>query len=382
MELYGLIGILGTPNNSERTVFRIDKFKLIGLLDGQVSTLTLSEIWERRINVIGIPSEAFRHFKLFYCVYDLSIGRSSDSWGLGLVPVYYTDNPSKVADFKYKRVEYKTVWEYAGDIDAKSIEEEFIVLEFSTMGDNSWDDECAAKCNFGVALGIKGDINICASAYLDGGYSGESFIDANGKKLKKSKYYLMYDNWWVDDVVKCFVDSDMLLVKRGIDTEITQLIFEKLHIINPSFLSKEEIIVTSNKCKVVVIDALGEYDSMGSGWSLVIHPDIVKIDYCAEDFDSHKENNVKFYISRKINLDTFMDFVKSVNFSSKEKKGSRIIGFCDYGKYKDSKYKDEYLKCLELTKRINSNDTSDKLLNDIDYLVIKLNEIGFNIELY
>jgi len=380
MELYGLIGILGTPNNSERTVFRIDKFKLIGLLDGQVSTLTLSEIWERRINVIGIPSEAFRHFKLFYYVYDLSIGRSSDSWGLGLVPVYYTDNPSKVADFKYKRVEYKTVWEYAGDIDAKSIEEEFIVLEFSTMGDNSWDDECAAKCNFGVALGIKGGTDICASDYLDSwGHSGESFIDVNGKKLKKSKYYFTYDNFWVDNVVKCFVDSDMLLVKRGIDTEITQLIFEKLHIINPSFLSKEEIIVTSNKCKVIVIDALGEYDTIGSDWSLVIHPDIVKIIYCSEAFDSHKENNVKFYISRKINFDTFMDFVKSVNFSNDENKGSRIIGF--YG-YKDDEYKDEYLKCLELTKRINSNDTSDKLLNDIDYLVIKLNEIGFNIELY
>ena len=99
MELYGLLGFLGTPNDIERTVFSIDKFRIIGLLDGQVSTLTLSEIWERRISIVGIPSEALRCFELFYCVYDLSIASSSNSWELGLVPVYYTDNPSKVADF-------------------------------------------------------------------------------------------------------------------------------------------------------------------------------------------------------------------------------------------------------------------------------------------
>ena len=382
MELCGLIGILGTPNNSERTVFRIDKFKLIGLLDGQVSTLTLSEAYERRISIIGIPSEALRYFKLFYNTYDLSIESSSNSWGLGLVPVYYTDNPSKVADFKYKRVEYKIVWEYSGDIDAKSIENEFIALEFSTMWDNSWDEECAAKCNFAVGLGINGTVDICASGYFDGEYNNKLLIDVNGKKLKKSKYYLTYCNWRVDDVVKCFVDSDMLLVKNGIDKEITQLIFEDLHIINPSHLNKEELIVTSNKCKVVTIDTSGEYDTLGSDWSIVINPNIVKIIYCAEYSDSHKESNVKFYISRKINFDTFMDFVKSVNFSNDEDKSSRIIGFYDYGKYKNGKYRDEYLKCLELTRRINSNNTYDKLLNNIDYLVIKLNEIGFNIELY
>ena len=250
------------------------------------------------------------------------------------------------------------------------------------MWDNSWDEECATKCNFVVALGISGNVNICASAYLDGGDSGESVIDANGKKLNNSKYHLMYDSWWTDDVVKCFVDSDMLLVKNGTDEEITQLIFERIHIINPSHLNKEELIVTSDKCKVVAIDALGEYDSLGSDWSIIINPNIVKIVYCAEDWDSFKEINLKFYISRKINFNTFIDFVKNVNFSSDEEKGSRIIGFKCYKEHKDGKYKDEYLKCLELTKRINSNDTSDKLLSNIDYLVIKLNEIGFNIELY
>ena len=134
MELYGLLGFLGTPNNLERTVFSIDKFRVIGLLDGQVSTLTLSEIKERGISIIGIPSDALRRSQLFYNVYERSIESYSNSWELGLVPVYYTNNSSKLADFKYKRVEYKEIWEYSGDIDIKSIEEESIVLEFSTMG--------------------------------------------------------------------------------------------------------------------------------------------------------------------------------------------------------------------------------------------------------
>lgn len=152
-------------------------------------------------------------------------------------------------------------------------------------------------------------------------------------------------------------------------------------------MNEEEIIVTSDKCRVVVIDVSDEYDSLGSDWSIVINPNIIKIAYCSEDFNSHEEKNIKFYISRKINFNTFIDFVKSVSFSSDEneeddREGNRIIGFEFYERYKDDKYKDEYLKCLELTKRINSNDTSDKILSNIDYLVIKLNEIGFNIELY
>lgn len=45
-------------------------------------------------------------------------------------------------------------------------------------------------------------------------------------------------------------------------------------------------------------------------------------------------------------------------------------------------YKPKISKCIEITDILDSNDTSNKLFNDIGYLVSELNQIGFNIELY
>lgn len=78
-------------------------------------------------------------------------------------------------------------------------------------------------------------------------------------------------------------------------------------------------------------------------------------------------------------VDTLLDFVKTFTFRT-DFDGRSAIGFSEFNG--DDKYKSKLNKCLEITDIIESNDTSNKLFNDIEYLVSELNQIGFNIELY
>lgn len=76
-------------------------------------------------------------------------------------------------------------------------------------------------------------------------------------------------------------------------------------------------------------------------------------------------------------VDILIDFVKTFDFRVDE---GRAIGFSEFNG--DDNYKSKLNKCLEITNIIETNDTSNKLFNDIEYLVSELNQIGFNIELY
>lgn len=75
-------------------------------------------------------------------------------------------------------------------------------------------------------------------------------------------------------------------------------------------------------------------------------------------------------------IDTLIDFIKTFTFRVDD---GRAIGFSEFN---DDKHKLKFDKCLEITDIIEANDTSNKLFNDIEYLVSELNQIGFNIELY
>lgn len=236
MELYGLIGILGTPHYLNKSMVVIDGFMVLRLSDSKVSTITLTEASERGIEIIGIPSEALDRSELFYNVYRGSLRSHVSSWKLGLVPVYYTDNPSKVADYKPDYTEDGRFWEYSNDIDAKSIEKELIALEFYKMNYDSWNGEQSSKCEFALTLGINGSINPYSVIYLNKDYCDDKvLIDRNGKKIASTKYYLKDVYNWNGAIVKYLVNTNMLLVKEGIDNQVTQLIFEGIHIINPAF---------------------------------------------------------------------------------------------------------------------------------------------------
>ena len=116
----------------------------------------------------------------------------------------------------------------------------------------------------------------------------------------------------------------------------------------------------------------------GSNWDIVISPSIVKIlnddlDSC----DSLETKNIKLFISNEMRVDTLIDFIKTFTFRVN---GGRAIGFSEFNG--DDNYKPKLNKCLEITNIIESGDTSNKLFNNIEYLVNELNQIGFNIELY
>lgn len=117
---------------------------------------------------------------------------------------------------------------------------------------------------------------------------------------------------------------------------------------------------------------------IGGNWNIVVSPSIVKIlndnlDGC----DSLETRNIKLFISHKMRVDTLIDFAKTFTFRADDR---RAIGFSEFNG--DANYKSKLNKCLEITDIIETNNTSNRLFNDIEYLVSELNQIGFNIELY
>lgn len=116
----------------------------------------------------------------------------------------------------------------------------------------------------------------------------------------------------------------------------------------------------------------------GGNWNIVISPSLVKIlNENLDSCDSLETRNIKLFISNEMSTYTLIDFVKTFTFRVDD---GRAIGFSEFNG--DDRYKSKINKCLEITDIIETNDTSNKLFNGIEYLVSELNQIGFNIELY
>lgn len=134
--------------------------------------------------------------------------------------------------------------------------------------------------------------------------------------------------------------------------------------------------MTSSECKILVMCCNTEL-SNGDNWNIVISPSVVKILNDGFDgFDSFETKSIRLFISHKMSVDALIDFIKTFTFRVDD---GRAIGFPEFS---DDKHKLKFDKCLEITGILESGDTSNKLFNNIEYLVNELNQIGFNIELY
>lgn len=266
---------------------------------------------------------------------------------------------------------------YLGDIDFSSVADENIRVSLNVENVDSYIAESGSICEFTALLSLSGGIQICAEV-CDYENDVQNTFDSNGNILTNVKYFLYDTIELYDDNLEKLKNSELAVIKEGDFEQITEFITNDLHIVNSSYLPDGATLITGSSCKVLVICCNTELNYRGD-WSIVISPSIVRIlndnfDSC----DSLETRNIKLFISNKMRVDTLIDFAKTFTFRTDF--GGRAIGFSEFNG--DDNYKPKLNKCLEITNIMESGDTSNKLFNDIEYLVENLNQIGFNIELY
>ena len=377
-KIYIIAGIEGMPISDDKNIFTIDRIVARDLLSGDDDRFTIEEIIDNDIEIFGLPvwilEDYYDSNNIYYNVKVESLIVADTVDSIGLLPIYYSDNPSRMPDYRYDSENDEAY--YLGDIDSSSVVSENIRVSLNVENVDDFLCELCSSCDFTALLSLSGGVKICAEVY-DYENDTQNTFDSNGNILTNLKYFLYDTIELYDDNLEKLKNSGLVNIKEGDSKQITEFITDDLHIVNPFYLIKGTTLMTSSNCKVLVMCCNTEL-SNGSDWNIVISPSIVKILNDGFDgFDSFETKNIRLFISRKMRTDTLIYFVKTFTFRVDD--DDRAIGFPEFN---DDKHKLKVDKCLEITNILESNDTSSKLFNDIEYLVDELNQIGFNIELY
>lgn len=376
-KIYIIVGIEGMPTSDDKNIFTIDRIVARDILSGDDGIFTIAEIIDNDIEILGLPVWILEDYcdsnGIYYNVKVESLIVADTVDSIGLLPIYYSDNPSRMPDYRYDSE--NDIAHYLGDIDSSSVVSENIRVSLNVENVDDFLCELCSSCDFTALLSLSGGVKICAEVY-DYGNDTQNTFDSNGNILTNLKYFLYDTIELYDDNFEKLKNSGLVTIKEGDSEQITEFLTDDLHIVNPFYLLDGTTLMTSSNCKVLVMCRNTEL-SNGSDWNIVISPSIVKILNDGFDgFDSFETKNIRLFISRKMRTDTLIDFVKTFTFRIDD---GRAIGFPEFD---DDKHKLKLDKCLEITSILESNDNSNKLFNDIDYLVDNLNQIGFNIELY
>lgn len=402
-KIYALVGIKGMPLAKDRSLFSVDKVIARDILSGDEDEFDLNEARDKvlhsNLEISGVDFLLMRNYTvIWYSPHrTMFIGHRKDrddedgEFEVGLIPIYYLDNPSKMPDYAYDSKNEK--YNYVGDIDANTVKSEQILINaavehydeayFAYFDGSDYpppNDYGTARIRFKISLTVGGGLKLCLKASIN---ERDTIIDEFGKDISDSKYFINgYSVLMEQDDCISFKNSGLATLKLGEIEEVTELVAGALHIVNPLYMLKDSVIITNSSCKVLKIERCRDSGRECRDYSLVISPSIIKIISGNLDGESTLvSRNVKLYISREMNISTIIDFVKSIYFWVDKR---RIIGFWDFKSYRNysKESKELYDKCIEITDIIDSNDTSHRLFNDIEYLVEELNKIRFNIELY
>lgn len=386
-KIYIVAGIKGMPLKPDRSIFSVDKIIVRDLISAYDIEFTVDEIVDNNIFILGLPSWILEDYNSYNACKRSFVGSGEDYVNCYL-PLYYSNNTNKMPCYEYDSKSDNLV--YIGDKDARCSEDEIIGASLSVGRIDKSDGYSTCDIYFDIFMPLGGGFHTGIRFKKYG-----EFVDAKDDEydLMPYKYECVCDDGNILDNIKYFtclcgdIYGNLLeeLQKSGIATliygacgRITELVTDKMHIVDFYKMSKDTTIITSDSCRVFVFGDYGATD----GCSLVLNPNITKIVndcffYYSAYLGSLETSNIKLFISRRMQIGVILDFVKSVRF--KGYKDSCVIGF---GEFRDYSKKARYRKCCEITDILDSNDTSHRLFNDIEYLVSELNQIGFNIEIY
>lgn len=288
---------------------------------------------------------------------------------VGKLPVYSSDTIK--SDFG----------NYSGDLDIENNECKYlkVILEAHCCEDDSDLDEYTTSIPISLIIPTDGGRILLANGEeplfesrcfdeIESTFSDSLYVSA-GNVISPS-YYLNYLNDAY--TLEGLVENGIVKVK-GKGRNISQVVAEGIHLISFSSFGNETVI-TDSDCKIVYMTRDCDVPVVGNG-AVVINPNVKVLIDNSDDSYTYKNKNT-IIISRSIDMDVFINYVRCFEFDN-----DRTIGFGCYSFVEDD-YPGMLEKCKELSKIIHSNDRTHRIFNDIDYFVDRLNEIGFNIELY
>lgn len=375
MDSYILVGIAGTAKDSDRSLFVVDKLRAYNIADGCLYDFTVSEVTNGDVKISGIigldelKEYLDAGFTLIYSSGKRKFYVGSNSIDVGKLPVYSSDKSQLGSG------------NYSGDLDLENGECKYlkVILEAHCCKDDSDLDEYTTSIPISLIIPTDGGRILLANGEeplfesrcfdeIESTFSDSLYVSA-GNVISPS-YYLNYLNDAY--TLEGLVENGIVKVK-GKGRNISQVVAEGIHLISFSSFGNETVI-TDSDCKIVYMTRDCDVPVVGNG-AVVINPNVKVLIDNSDDSYTYKNKNT-IIISRSIDMDVFINYVRCFEFDN-----DRTIGFGCYSFVEDD-YPGMLEKCKELSKIIHSNDRTHRIFNDIDYFVDRLNEIGFNIELY
>lgn len=375
MDSYILIGIVGTAKDGDRSLFVVDKLRAYNIADSCLYDFTVSEVTNGDVKISGIigldelKEYLDAGFTLIYSSSKRKFYVGSTSIDVGKLPVYSSDKSQRGSG------------SYSGDLDLENNECKYlkVILEAHCCEDDSDLDEYTTSLPVSLIIPTDGGRILLANGEeplfesrcfdeIESTFSDSLYVSA-GNVISPS-YYLNYLNDAY--TLEGLVENGIVKVK-GKGRNISQVVAEGIHLISFSSFGNETVI-TDSDCKIVYMTRDCDVPVVGNG-DVVINPNVKVLIDNSDDSYTYKNKNT-IIISRSIDMDVFINYVRCFEFDN-----DRTIGFGWYSFVEDD-YPGMLEKCKELSKIIHSNDRTHRIFNDIDYFVDRLNEIGFNIELY
>ena len=377
MDSYILIGLVGTATAKNPSLFVVDKFRAYNIADCCLYDFSVNEVTRGDIKISGILG-------LYECKDYLDNGvpltyNSSNCnlyvgaisvCDIGKLPVYSSDK--RKSDFG----------NYSGDLDIENNECKYLkVIMTAHCCEDDFDlDEYTTSIPVSLIIPTDGGGILLANGEeplfesrcfdeIESTFSDSLYV-STGNVISPS-YYLNY----LDDAytLNGLVENGIVKVKdKGWD--ISQVVADGIHLINFSSFG-DETVITDSDCKIVFMTKTCDVPINGNA-TVVVNPNVkVLIDNSGSSY-TYEKQNIKIIISRSIDMDVFIDYLRCFAIED-----DKVIGFECFDDLED-KYPGMLEKCRELSEIIYSNGRTHRIFNDIDYFVDRLNEIGFNIELY
>lgn len=376
MNSYILIGIVGTDEGGSNSLFVVDKLRAYNIADCCLYDFTVGEVASGAVKISGVfgldiyKDHLDNGVPLIYSQDNFKFYIGINDYKVGKLPVYSSDK-SKCG-----------FGNYSGDLDLENDECKYLkVIMTAHCCENDSDlDEYTTTLPIslviptdgsGLLLGVGREPVFEPRFYedIESTYGDDLYL-STGNVVNPS-YYLRYlnDAYTLSGLVE---NGIVKVTSKGYD--ISQVIADGIYLINFSSFGNATII-TGSDCRIVYMGTTYDLDIIGDV-TVVINPNIKVLIDNSCNFYTYKDENIKIIISRSIDMDVFINYIRCFEFDN-----DGTIGFECFSYSKDD-YPGMLEKCKELSEIIHSNDRTHRIFNDIDYFVERLNEIGFNIELY
>lgn len=377
MDSYILIGLVGTATAKNDSLFVVDKFRAYNIEDCCLYDFSVNEVTSGDVKISGVIGifEYKEHLDagvpLIYNSDNFKFyAGSNDVCDVGKLPVYSSD--TRKSGFG----------NYSGDLDIENNECKYlkVIMTAHCCEDDSYLDEYTTSIPVSLIIPTDGGRILLANGEeplfesrcfdeIERTFSDSLYL-STGNVINPS-YYLNY----LDDAYTLNGLAENGIVKvKGKGWDISQVVAEGIHLINFSSFG-DETVITDSDCKIVFMTKTCDVPINGNA-TVVVNPNVeVLIDNSGSSY-TYEKQNIKIIISRSIDMDVFIDYLRCFAIED-----DKVIGFECFDDLED-KYPGMLEKCRELSEIIYSNGRTHRIFNDIDYFVERLNEIGFNIELY